>query len=146
MDFPAAAQVLQVRRTRTTSNHKNAGRNSRAKTTGKKTSVEVVYLICSLPMTDAQPQAVTAWIHGHRRIENQLHWIRDVIFDEDHHQLRTTNGPQIMATLRNLAISLIHLTHGAKTAIASTTRSLSRRPTAIKLPTHPPPKPTLPTP
>lgn len=147
VDFPAAAQVLQVRHTRTTSNHKNAGGSSRAKTTGRKTSVEVVYLICSLPMTDAQPQQVTAWTQGHRRIENRPHWIRDVIFDENRHQLRTTNGPQIMATLRNLAISLIRLFHGAGISIASTTRSLPRQPKrAIKLLTPPPPKPTLPTP
>lgn len=29
--------------------------------------------------------------------------IRDVVFDEDRHQLHIRNGPQIMATLRNLA-------------------------------------------
>ena len=40
VDFPAATQVLQVRRTRTTSNHKNTDTNGRA----KRTTVEVVYL------------------------------------------------------------------------------------------------------
>ena len=54
--------------------------------------------VCSLPVTDAQPDQVAAWIQGHRGIENRLHWVRDVIFDEDRHQLRTANGPQIMAT------------------------------------------------
>ena len=98
----------------------------------------MVYLICSLPMTDAQPQQVTAWIQGHRRIEKQLHWVRDVIFDEDRHQLRTRNGPEIMAALRNLAISLIRLFLGPGVSIASTTRSLSRRPKrAIRLLTQP---------
>ena len=88
VDFPAAAQVVQVRRTRTIKSRKH---------------VEVVYLICSLPMTDAQPEAIAAWIQGHWGIENRLHWVRDVIFDEDRHQLRTANGPEIMAALRNLA-------------------------------------------
>ncbi|WP_256693746.1 hypothetical protein [Actinomyces oris] len=65
--------------------------------------------------------------------------VRDVIFDEDRHQLRTGNGPEIMATLRNLAISLIRLFHGASTSIASTTRSLSRQPKrAIRLLTQTP--------
>ena len=147
VDFSAAAQVVQVRHTRTTSNHKNAGGNSRAKTTGRKTSAEVVYLICSLSMTDAQPQQVTAWIQGHRRIEKQLHWVRDVIFDEDRHQLRTANGPQIMATLRNLAISLIRLPHGPRTAIASTTSPCHDNPNKpSNYPPDQPPKPTLPTP
>ena len=125
VDFPAAAQVVQLRRTRTIKSRKH---------------VEVVYLICSLPMTDAQPEAIAAWIQGHWGIENRLHWVRDVIFDEDRHQLRTANGPEIMAALRNLAISLIRLFHGASTSIASTTRSLSRQPKqAIKLLTQPTP-------
>ncbi|WP_430515750.1 transposase [Actinomyces oris] len=54
-------------------------------------------------MTDAQPEAVAAWVRGHWGIENRLHWIRDVVFDEDRHQLSTRNGPEIMATLRKLA-------------------------------------------
>ena len=58
VDFPAAAQVVQLRRTRTIKSRKH---------------VEVVYLICSLPMTDAQPEAIAAWIQGHWGIENRLH-------------------------------------------------------------------------
>ena len=123
MDFPAAAQVLQVQRTRTIKGRKH---------------VEVAYLICSLPMEQAQPEQVAAWVQGHWGIENRLHWVRDMVFDEDHHQLRTANGPEIMAALRNLTISLIRLAHGAQAAIASTTRSLSRQPKrAIKLITQP---------
>ncbi|MFW0161131.1 hypothetical protein [Actinomyces sp. SKVG-SVH-4(1)] len=64
--------------------------------------------------------------------------VRDVVFDEGRHQLRTRNGPEIMTTLRNLTISLIRLAHGAQAAIASTARSLSRQPKrAIKLITQP---------
>ena len=59
--------------------------------------------VCSLSMPDAQPEQVAAWIQGHWGIENRLHWVRDVVFDEDRHQLRTANGPQVMAALRNLA-------------------------------------------
>ena len=50
VDFPGSAQVVQVRRTRTVKGRKR---------------VEVVYLVCSLPMTDAQPEAVAAWGRGH---------------------------------------------------------------------------------
>ena len=59
--------------------------------------------VCSLPMEQAQPEQVAAWVQGHWGIENRLHWVRDVVFDEDRHQLRTRNGPEIMAALRNLA-------------------------------------------
>ena len=58
--------------------------------------------VCSLPMEQAQPEQVAAWVQGHWGIENRLHWVRGVVFDEDRHQLRTANGPEIMAALRNL--------------------------------------------
>jgi len=35
-----------------------------------------------------------------------LHHIRDVSYGEDASQVRTGSGPQVMATLRNLAINL----------------------------------------
>lgn len=38
-------------------------------------------------MPDAQPNAIAAWIQGHGAIENRLHLVRDVVFDEDPHQL-----------------------------------------------------------
>lgn len=63
----AAAQMVQVRRTRTTKNR----RARTAKATSR--SVEVVYLVCSLPVTDAQPEAVAVWFRGHWGIENRLH-------------------------------------------------------------------------
>ena len=47
VDFPAAALVVQVRRTRTIKGRRH---------------VEVAYLICSLPMEQAQPEQVAAWI------------------------------------------------------------------------------------
>ena len=40
-------------------------------------------------------------------IETRLHWVRDVVYDEDRSQVRTENGPRVMATLRNTAISLL---------------------------------------
>ena len=127
--------MLQVRRTRTTRNRKSPGKNGKA----KRTTVEVVYLVCSLPMEQAQPEQVAAWVQGHWGIKNRLRWVRDVVFDEDRHQLRTRNGPQIMAALRNLAISLIRLLHGATASIAATTRAMARRPRrAIDLITRPP--------
>ena len=124
IDFPGAAQVIRIRRTRTVRGRKH---------------VEVVHLICSLPMTDAQPELVASWARGHWAIENRLHWIRDVVFDEDRHRLRTGNAPQVMAALRNLAISLIRLAHGPAASIAATTRAMARRPRrAIDLITRPP--------
>ena len=44
---------------------------------------------------------------GHWRIENRVHWVRDVTFDEDRSQIRTEAAPQVMAGLRNLVIALV---------------------------------------
>lgn len=91
-------------------------------------------------MDQARPEAVAAWIRGHRGIENRLHRVRDVVTGEDRHQLRTRNGPEIMAAPRNPAISLIRFFHGPGTSIAATTRATARRPQrAIRLLTQPPP-------
>ncbi len=38
-----------------------------------------------------------------------LHWVRDVTFDEDRSQIRKGFGPRVMATLRNLVISLFRI-------------------------------------
>lgn len=60
-------------------------------------------------MEHVTPPLVASRIQGHWGIENALHWVRDVVFDEDRHQLRVGNGPHVMAILRNTAISLLRL-------------------------------------
>jgi len=52
--------------------------------------------------------------------------VRDVTFAEDLSQVRTGHGPAVMATLRNLAISL-HRAAGA-TSMATACRTTARRP------------------
>ena len=73
---------------------------------GKKT-VEVVYLITS--DRSASPENLAAWVRRHWHIENKLHWVRDVTYQEDKSLVRTGNAPRVMATLRSLAISLLRL-------------------------------------
>jgi predicted transposase YbfD/YdcC len=57
---------------------------------------------------------------------NRIHWVRDVTFDEDRSQVRTGNAPQVMATVRNTAISLLRLT--GWTNIAQALRHHARHP------------------
>lgn len=92
-EFTGVAQVAQLRRT---------------VTRGGKKSVEVVYLITSAAHHDAPP-AVLAWVNGHWCIENQLHHVRDVTFDEDRSQVRTGRSPHVMATPRNTTIGILRL-------------------------------------
>ena len=74
-----------------------------------KTRRDVSYVITSLPRQEASPRRLLKLIRGHWGIENRLHWVRDVTFDEDRCQIRTGAAPQVMAALRNLVIGLFHL-------------------------------------
>src|SRR6202035_5168876 len=69
----------------------------------KKWQTVTIYAITSLTATQATPAQLAGWIRGHWQIE-AIHHIRDVTYGEDASQVRTGNGPQVMAALRNLAI------------------------------------------
>ncbi|WP_248823147.1 ISAs1 family transposase [Frankia umida] len=112
-DFPHAVQAVRITRRR------------RSLTNGKVTS-ETIHAVTSLPSHQASPALLAELAQGHWAIENQLHWVRDVTYDEDHHRARTGNAPQVMASLRNLAITILHLT-GTNT-IAQALRHHARRP------------------
>jgi hypothetical protein len=60
-------------------------------------------------------------IRGHWGIE-ALHHIRDVTYAEDASQLRTGTTPRAMASLRNLAIAILHL-HGDPNIAAALRRN-----------------------
>lgn len=77
---------------------------------GSEPRVEVVHGVTNKPGTkDADAAELLGLVRGHWTIENRLHWVRDVTFDEDRSQVRKGNGPRVMATLRNLAISILRL-------------------------------------
>ena len=99
-------------------------RRRRALRSKKWTSV-TVYAITSLTGLQADPVLLARWLRGHWAIE-ALHWVRDVSFDEDRSQIRTSNGPQIMAALRNLVITALRL--AGYTNIAAALRHHARDP------------------
>jgi predicted transposase YbfD/YdcC len=55
-------------------------------------------------------------VRSHWAIENQLHWVLDVIFDEDRNRARKDNAPENLAILRRLALNVIR-THPAPTSM-----------------------------
>ncbi len=66
---------------------------------------------------------------GHWGIENRLHWVRDVTFDEDRCQVRKGYGPQVLACLRNFVIGLLRpLITDARTSPASLPRYFAALP------------------
>jgi predicted transposase YbfD/YdcC len=90
------------------------------------TTIEVVYLITNLSPAQASPTRLLDVVRGHWSIENGSHYVRDVTFAEDRSRLRSGTAPQIWATFRNLAITLLHRT--GTSHIAATRRSFSHRP------------------
>jgi predicted transposase YbfD/YdcC len=111
--FPHAAQAIQIVRRRRIS-----GR--------KKWSRETVYAVTSLTAVQASPAELAAIIRGHQMIEDRLHWVRDMDYDEGRSQVRTASGPRVMATLRNLALTILRLAGHA--SIAAALRHHARRP------------------
>jgi len=74
-----------------------------------KESEETAYRITSLREEKASAERLLELNRGHWEIENRIHYVRDVTFDEDRSQIRKGNGPHIMASLRNLVISIFRL-------------------------------------
>jgi predicted transposase YbfD/YdcC len=64
----------------------------------------------------AKAKVYATAIRSHWGIENGLHWVLDVCFDEDGSRMRTDHSPQNMALLRRLALCLLKK-HGGKGSI-----------------------------
>ena len=56
-----------------------------------------------------QEKGVSNSIRGHWRIENGLHYVRDVTMGEDGSQVRIDSVPQVMGALINVVISILRL-------------------------------------
>jgi predicted transposase YbfD/YdcC len=93
LDFPYAAQAVRLR-------HRTDLK------TGK-VSRETVYAITDLASHHASPQRLGRLARSQWTIENRLHFVRDTTFREDTSKIRTSHGPENMATLRNLAINTV---------------------------------------
>jgi len=92
---------------------------------GRKSTQETVCGVTSLSPEKALPEKVLAYNRGQWEIENRLHYVRDMTYDEDRSQVRRGDRPHAMATLRNVAVSLLRLA-GAEN-IAAATRYLGRQ-------------------
>jgi len=76
----------------------------RERTVGDKTSAETAYYVTSLP---ADPARLGNLVRRHWSIENELHWVLDVTFDEDQSRVRDRNSAMNLTLLRKLALSLL---------------------------------------
>jgi predicted transposase YbfD/YdcC len=55
-------------------------------------------------------KATLATVRAHWGVENSLHWVLDVIFAEDSHQVRADHAAANLGVLRRWALNLLRLT------------------------------------
>lgn len=67
----------------------------------------LTYAVTSLAPAQASVAQLEAWWRGHWRIENQLHYVRDVTCHEDAGQAYRGATAQVLAALRNGLLSLL---------------------------------------
>jgi predicted transposase YbfD/YdcC len=72
--------------------------------TPQETTIEYRYFISSL---ESDAQQMLKAIRTHWEIENKLHWILDVVFQEDYCRVRQGNAAQNLAVLRHLTLNLL---------------------------------------
>jgi predicted transposase YbfD/YdcC len=68
LDWPGAAQVARIERNREISG---------------KASTETAYIVTSLTAAEAGPERLLQLSRSHWAVENRLHYVRDVTFNED---------------------------------------------------------------
>jgi predicted transposase YbfD/YdcC len=112
-DWPGLRRVMKMER----------------KITTKRTGVErqeEAYAITSLDESRASAEQLLRLWREHWHIENKLHYVRDVTYKEDKSQVRKGKIPEVMAALRNVAITLMRV-EGA-TNIAAACRRYAAQP------------------
>jgi predicted transposase YbfD/YdcC len=122
-ELPGLQQVLRIERRVT---DKPTARVTAASTYG----------VASLTLDRATAKRLAGHVRGHWGIENRLHWVRDVDYGEDRSRVRSGNAPQVMAALRNLAISLMRL-NGFQSVAEAIRHYAAHQSTATHLVTKP---------
>ena len=77
--------------------------------TGEKISKEVAIQVTSAARESMNAADMNGRTRRHWGIENKSHYIRDTVYREDHNQSWAGNGPQALASLRNLATGLLRM-------------------------------------
>jgi predicted transposase YbfD/YdcC len=115
LDFPHAARVARIRR-------------DGYDITGTLISKEIVHAVTSLDEGRASAADLARIARGQWGIES-VHWLRDTAYAEDANTGYAGNGPQVMATFRNLAVSLLYL--AGVTQITRTLQAIGRDRTRV---------------
>jgi len=91
-EWAGVAQVFRIRR------HVKEGDNERE---------ETVYGLTNLPRKKANASRLLTFQQAHWRIENRLHYRRDVTLGEDACQVRMSGAPEALAALNGGVLALM---------------------------------------
>ena len=96
IEFPHASQAAMIRR-------------ETFELSGSRVSKENALIITSRKAGKMTAADVSRHARSHWGIENKSHYVRDTLYREDNSQAWAGEGPQAMASLRNLALGLFRL-------------------------------------
>lgn len=82
---------------------------------GKKVTEETRYFISNLSASN--PNKVEHAVRAHWAIENNLHWVLDLAFDEDSNRTRIGYSAANLAVIRHIALNLIKSEKTAKVGV-----------------------------
>jgi predicted transposase YbfD/YdcC len=84
------------------------------RTIKSKSTIERRYYLSSLPLN---AQRFGQAVRNHWGVENNVHWVMDVLFGEDQSRARTKYAAQNLATLRRIVLNLLKKDTSTKTSL-----------------------------
>ena len=112
--WPGLQSVVRVERVRTIKTGQKAGSSS----------TSVWFYLSSLPPDDP---LLASTIRSHWTIENQAHWVLDVVFGEDRCRTRKEYAPYNLALLRRICLNLLRQNQG-KNSLKATRKQVAWNP------------------
>lgn len=94
------------------------------------TAAEVVYEITSLTQNRADAARLLGLVRAHQGIENGSHHVRNATSPEDACRVRSGSAPRVLASLRDVAVYLLHQMDDVP-SIAAATRRVAANPTVV---------------
>lgn len=98
--------------------------SKRQPSTGGEETEEIRFYISS---AKADAERFGTWIRQHWGVENQVHWMLDVIFDEDGSRIRKGHADRNMALVRRTALNLCRMHRDPKRSISRKRMTAARR-------------------
>lgn len=109
--WPGLASVVRVERLRLITSGQNTSKSQRS----------VWFYLSSLPPDE---ELLAHTIRSHWKVENQAHWVLDVVFGEDRCRTRKDHAPYNLALLRRICLNLLRQNQG-KNSLKATRKAVT---------------------